>query len=348
MILFISNHGESLPIAWRLLQEGADCGVYVHDPAYKEVHKGILQRIILADLKAAVRASDVIVFDGIRENAGLPCDKAMLKIFGLPGESSGVFGPVATKLAEAYKVIGCSRSTERLQIEELGPPVNAGLIREGWFNGETWAFFAEILEDKHMLNADYGLELACQQSTVRVLDGWPDVFRDIGPELKDCGYVGPVSCDVDGNVLSMNFRFDSLYALLSLWEGSLEDFFTGKMDPNFKAGYAATERITVPPYPYSDEALLEMAKTTTIRGEAADYPGVWFQDVCINGHGFACAGADGILGIASGIGKNINAAWAKAYKAVDTLRVDGAIQIRTDGPRAAERTLKKARKEGII
>lgn len=347
MILFISNHGESLPIAWRLLHEGADCGVYVHDPAYKDVYKGILEKIALVDLKAAVKASDTIVFDGVRGNHGHPMDKAFLKNFGFPGDTAGVFGPVASLLSESRRVIGCSNSTERLQLEELDEASqHHGFVHDGWWDGDKWAFFTEILEDKTMMNADYGISLSCQQTTVKIIDGMPNGFRDIGNELKGCGYVGPVTCDHQGNVLSLHIRFDSFYGVLELWDGgSIESFFRNASLRAWNQGHAATERVTVPPYPYTHQPLLDMAKEVQIRGEMYDHPGVWFQDVCVNGKGFQCAGADGVIGIATGKGKNINAAWAKCYKAIDSLDISGEVQIRTDGPRKAEKTLKRAIKE---
>lgn len=346
MILFISNHGESLPIAWRLLREGVDCGVYVHDPAYRDTYRGILEKISLVDLKAAVKASDTVVFDGIRENGGSLMDAAFLKIFGFPDNSQGVFGPVASLLSKTHRVIGCSSSTERVQLEELDRTEHHGLVHEGWWDGQQWAFFAEIIEDRALMNADFGMKLSCQQSTARILEEMPDGFKDIGAELKGCGYIGPAACDHLGNVIALHPRFDSVFGLLELWQGpSLGAFFQGFAGGRWGVGYAATERISVPPYPYRQQQLLDLARDVCIEGGMYDYPAIWFQDVCVNGKGFQCAGSDGVIGIATGRGKNINAAWAKCYKAIDTLRLSGEIQIRTDGPRKAEKTLKRVRKE---
>lgn len=335
MILFISNHGESLPIAWRLLQVGVDCGVYVHDPLYRDAYAGILEKVLLPDIKKAVLASDIVVFDGMRGNCRKPYDLALLKMFGLPGNSPGVFGPLADKLSLTHQVVGCSVNTERLIVEvPLDPEMN--IFHEGWWSGREWAFFAEIIEDRHFMNADYGLELGCQQTTVTVLEGQPDSFRDISKELG--AYRGPVRCDLGGNITGIGLDFDSLYGLLSLAD-SIEDIFNFK--GSFNYGYAATERVTVPPYPYQNKELLSLANSTTIEGQASDHRDIWFQDVCMRGQSLSCACCDGVLGVATGTGKNINAAWARAYKAVSGVRVAG-IQIRTDGPRKAHKALKRA------
>ncbi len=289
MILFISNHGESLPIARRLLEQGTDCGVYVHDPAHKTAYAGIMEKVPLVDLKAAIAACETIVFDGIRRNEGTREDKLLLKLFNLPAQSTGVFGPLASKLRPHHNVIGCSLNTELLQLT-IPMPHEFSMFHEGWFNGEEWVFFSEILEDVNFMNADYGLMLGCQQTTVTVLPGQPEPFKDIGKELKKNGYKGPVACDYKGNVAGVGFRFDSLYALLTLLDDPLAGFLEDGFTSSFCDGFAASERITVPPYPYKVPELLDMAKDVQINELGRD---IWFQDILNDHNTFMCAGNDG-------------------------------------------------------
>ena len=40
MLLWISNSGECLPIAWRLKREGAEVAVYMHNPKHRRNYGG--------------------------------------------------------------------------------------------------------------------------------------------------------------------------------------------------------------------------------------------------------------------------------------------------------------------
>ena len=125
-ILVISGSGDSLPIAWRMQEEGADVFVYIHNDAYRENYAGILKNVI--DLKSLtdfpLGKGTLALFDMVRpfEEANKNVDGALLRLVHggkykpTPGE--GVFGPLAKKLAEhGARVIGMSEETELIEFD---------------------------------------------------------------------------------------------------------------------------------------------------------------------------------------------------------------------------------------
>lgn len=335
MILFISHTGESLPIAHRMLREGADCGVYVHSPVHsKRCYEGILERVKLNQLRKAVDLSDIVVIDGMRRNERASRDLALLRLFGCDTHKEEVFTEVSEAIrAKGKPVIG---SGIRIDCGERNE-----LRTEGWFDGIDWAFFACSTEDDRLMNADNGPKVGCQQCTTWIIpqaDPLTKPLTDQTEALKEHGYQGPVSVK-DGEI-RLGFSYDSTYALLSMIDGPVSDFFLSGFRVNFRDRYAATERISIPPYPYAGRDMLDsLARNVLITGKIEDHPNIWFQDIYFDGHGLACAGSDGVIGIAAHAGKNASAAWAKVYAAIDRLGVQGSVQIRTDGPRRARKKM---------
>ena len=117
MIVFMSNSGESLPIAYRLKQEGTKSVVYLHGERYRHNYKNMVPTIGLGSLKETLKKATLVIFDISRNNEGSKNDHALLKMFGLKKTSSSVFGPVADKLKKSVKVIGQSEETETLELD---------------------------------------------------------------------------------------------------------------------------------------------------------------------------------------------------------------------------------------
>jgi len=117
MILFISNSGESLPIAWRLKKEGVDCQVYIHSPDCRRDYDGILEKVPIAELRKKAFKADMVIFDITRPNRKEKQDIAVLKMFGVKTGNDYVFGPVADKLKKHVKVIGSSTFTEEIEMD---------------------------------------------------------------------------------------------------------------------------------------------------------------------------------------------------------------------------------------
>lgn len=116
-ILFVTNSGEILPIAYRMRQEGAACEVYIHHPSYHHGYEGLLNRVKLPDLKRAFQKSDMVVFDITRPNKRDKWDLAMLGMFGLKGNNRSVFGPVADVMKKTHPVIGGAEWCEDIELD---------------------------------------------------------------------------------------------------------------------------------------------------------------------------------------------------------------------------------------
>ncbi len=116
-IVFISEHGNSLPIALSLATEGAPFSVYVHEPDYKPCYKNILPRLSLDGLERALKDATHVVIDMVRPNKKKPEDIEFLKRFGLPPDSFSIFGPLGDKLRRrGVEVTGGSKLTDRWEL----------------------------------------------------------------------------------------------------------------------------------------------------------------------------------------------------------------------------------------
>lgn len=118
-VLFISDSRESLPIAWRIQQEGVKVYYYIHDKTYRSNFQGIMENIGLEGLSLALRKADTVIFDiTLPTHKPLkPHDVTFLKKFGVNLNVPGVFGHVADKLMKDHLVIGSSSFTEHLELD---------------------------------------------------------------------------------------------------------------------------------------------------------------------------------------------------------------------------------------
>jgi len=223
---------------------------------------------------------------------------------------------------------------------------------EGWFDGKKFSHLNHTIEEKRMMNSNLGISIGSQSNTVWVKQT-PGIlskeFDRLIPKLKDAGYVGPI--DINAIVqkdkiyfleFSTRFGWDALYCLLSLLKSSLSDFFQ-KGKGVFSDGYASSERISIPPYPYnSSELLAEFAKDVTIQNAPSSF---WMEDVYFD-KGLRCAGTDGILGVMVGTGRSIGESVHNVYKNINKVKISSYLQYRTDLGRRAEKALQQLKKWG--
>lgn len=97
-LLFISEHGNSAPIVWRLLQEGVRAELYVHSPSYRPIYTNMLPRLRLDALEEALKRCDRVFIDMVTPNHQNPEDIALLKKFDISLDAPGVFGALGDKL----------------------------------------------------------------------------------------------------------------------------------------------------------------------------------------------------------------------------------------------------------
>lgn len=256
-------------------------------------------------------------------------------------------GELMTKMLEEYTQRIGDKCDYILQKKIDGTEVST----EVWIAGGP-IHFNHTIENKRLMDAGLGLPIGSQSNTVWLKKGKDGVI--IGPltkmagYLKSNGYTGPcdANCIIKGGVpyfleWSPRFGWDALYCLLTLLKGKITDFFVNDFKSEFHDGFAASERLSIPPYPYGTPELRRMyAKYVSIIGTLKDYPKFWAQDVYDEG-GLKCAGADGILGVVAARGKSIEEAWGKVYNAIKKVKVCSYPQYRTDGLDRARKRIER-------
>jgi len=436
MILFISNSGESCPIAYRMMKEHVDVMLYIHAPSYRRAYNGMLPKCGLTDLRKIARKAELVIFDITRANAQIKEDVALLKSFGVSTRSPEVFGAVASRMARHTKVIGASEYTASIELdrmdgehlaEDVGldlpttmefdrlseaveflnsdegkktrwvfkPDNNQDLdltymekypgelrdkltheymVRisedkfphilqevvhgveistEGWFDGSKFVHFNHTIEDKRLMNGNLGPATGSQSNTVWIKNGGllvPELSR-LAPKLNQAGYIGPV--DINTIVTkdkayflewTPRFGYDAIYNLLTLYKGRVSSFFQSGFMADWKPGFASSQRITIPPYPYSDRGLLkEFARDVSVWGTFNTF---WAEDVYFDGS-LRCAGSDGLVGVISAYGKTLGESINAVYQSIGKLKISSYIQYRTDLGRRTEKAIKQFQKWGI-
>jgi len=357
MILFISNLAESLPVVFRLKREGTDARIYVHSPRYRKNYDGLLAKVKIGELKKAVESADIIVFDSNRRNERARQDIVFLKMFGLKAGTPAVFGAVGDKLKKDHRVIGAGRIELEGLAEKMGFAIpekkieGAGISTEVWVGPRGPEHFNRTFEDKRLMTGNLGPAIGSQSNTVWIEEdlssiGIPELCK-MAAYLKANNYIGPCNANliIKDKVpyflkWSLRFSYDAIYCLFELLKGKLTDFFEKDFKVDFHTGYAASQRLSIPPFPYADKNLLvEFAKDTTIPGELSKMPRFWGQDIYNNIDHLACAGSDGILGIVTGRGNSLGAAWGQTYRAIDKMKLPADIQYRPDGFKSAQKRM---------
>jgi len=230
----------------------------------------------------------------------------------------------------------------------------AEIITEGWFDGKQFTHFSHTIEEKRFNNANLGVMLGSQSNTTWIKRNpgfMTQEMQKLIPEMEKAGYTGAVSikCVIESNkkhrpyCLKIRFapRYDSLYCLLSLIRSPLSEFYTKTFNVPLYSGYASSQRISIPPYPYATPPLLrQFAENVSVEGRLNN---LYMQDIVFN-NGFKCAGTDGLLGVMVHRGNSIGGSVGELYREIDRLHVSSALQYRSDGGRKADKVVRKLRK----
>lgn len=260
-------------------------------------------------------------------------------------------GEIATKITDEWNARIGDKCEYILQKKIDGAEVST----EVWAGPRGPEHFNRTLEDKRLMTGNLGPAIGSQSNTVwreDDLSSVPEMFK-MAAYLKTNNYIGP--CDAN-LIISKNvpyflewtcrFGYDAIYCLFELLKGKLTDFFEKDFKVDFHKGYAASQRLSVPPFPYADKKLLlEFAKDVTVLGDLSKMPRFWAQDIYYKIDHLACAGADGILGIITGRGDSLGAAWGQVYGAIDKMKICSYLQFRPDGYKSAEKRLAQFNKE---
>lgn len=228
------------------------------------------------------------------------------------------------------------------------------LSTECWFNGTEFTVRNHTYEDKALMPGGLGPHIGSQSNTVWTRQDAlnKDILSKMNnllPLLRESGYIGPI--DVNCIIAEKNnkpyflewtprFGYDALFCLLELYQGKYLDFFLN-MDNSFDdRKFAASQRISIPPYPYEvPDVPLDPADTQV--KERADDKRFYWQDVKLENGLLQCAGADGIIGVAVSTGYSPGEAANNAYKSCREARIGAYKQFRTDHKESAYKHLEK-------
>jgi hypothetical protein len=167
-------------------------------------------------------------------------------------------------------------------------------------------------------------------------------FDKLGRMASRQGYQGPIdiNCIVKGGVpyfleFTPRLGYDAIFCLSMLLQGSMTDFLTKGFNGKLREGFAASQRVSIPPYPYDSEDLLKQYAAGVPVNVGLDE--MHLQDVYRDGKQLRCAGADGIIGCMARHGNSIGGAYGNVFRALQGVKIGAYLQYRTDGPRDAER-----------
>lgn len=246
-------------------------------------------------------------------------------------------GEILTKMLDEWVHRISDKCDYVLQLKIEGAEVSS----EVWIGEQGPVHFNHTFESKRLMAGNLGPAIGSQSNTVYIGKDSGLLIEPLikmAAYLKSKGYIGPcdANCIVKGSVpyfleWSPRFGYDALYCLLTLLKGSLSDFFLKDFKADFHTGYACSQRISIPPYPYALPFLRRtFAKDVSIMNRLERTPFMWFQDIYSDAGKLKVAGADGILGVVTARDENLEAAWGKVYSAIEKLKVCSYLQYRTD------------------
>lgn len=253
-------------------------------------------------------------------------------------------GQLKTKLTEEYR----QRIGEKIDYLLQKKIEGVELSTEVWIDGQgSPALYNHTLESKRMMNANLGVHIGSQSNTVWVKEGGflTDKMNRLAGFVGSKGYVGPVDVNTivsDGVPYFLEFTprlgFDALYCLLTLLRGRITDFFSNDFNSRFDRQFAASERLTIPPFPYTSASLLRnFAQDVDIDEQIEKNPHFFAEDVYQNSDNrYKCSGSDGLIGVMTGKSDSIGGAWGNVYRALKKIRVCADKQYRVDSAKKHE------------
>lgn len=271
-------------------------------------------------------------------------------------------GELLTKMQGEWKE-KCKKSWSYI-LQKVLPKGSVEIDYQGWFDGKVFTTLSYTMEDKFWLTGNYSIQIGCQNTIVwqpkqMNTNGFlHKPLTKIVPHLLNSGYRGPVNItamvsrsDQSVNWLEATFRFgyDALYAELAMLEDPITTFFYSGFRGKFKKGFAAAERVTIPPFPYHDDRLLEvMAKGVDIVN-AAETQWFWMEDVRKSKSGWLeCPGADAIIGVVTHVADTIEEASNGVYAKIPKIKIGAKKQVRTDLGDRAQRHIARLKQWNFI
>ena len=222
---------------------------------------------------------------------------------------------------------------------------------EGWFDGNYFHLLNHTLEEKKFMSGGFGPNTGCSGNLVWAV-GSPDRLCDQGlmrlaPFLRRRGYRGPIDLNTivtENHAYGLEFTprlgYDASPALFSMLDGDLGEFLkkiadpprNGYIDhspvPKLRAGWAASARLTVPPYP---EEHAEFPQDLVIKGVDPDWAWLncYLWDARIYDDELATVGTNGIVACPIASAHSAQGAWNGVEKLANKIKFPN-LQRRND------------------
>lgn len=222
------------------------------------------------------------------------------------------------------------------------------------FDGERAVSFNHTFENKKFLTGNLGQNIGSQSNLVWIKKQEGLLVKELKrmiPFLKKAGYIGAI--DVNCIISSKDkkpyflewtprFGYDALYGILSLVKGKMADYFKKFFAVDFNSGFAASERLTISPFPYSDKKLLDIfAKDNEITGNLEDKPLFWGEDIKVEKNRLLTSGNDGIIGVMVSKGNSIGGSFGNVFRAIKDFKITTPLQYRIDAIKQFEKRMNK-------
>lgn len=219
---------------------------------------------------------------------------------------------------------------------------------EGWFNGEDFYLLNGTLEEKKFMDGGHGPNTGCSGNLVFVYDELnpPLIFKEGLQKMKDflkhVGYHGMIDLNTivsDREIYGLEWTprlgYDASATLFHIISSDLAEFMhdvsTGQLPhPRIKNPYAASVRISIPPYPTEIEGKHpEGLPVQGLEDEKELYRTHYLYDVVRHGDDLLTGGINGFIMAPIASGATIQEAFAKLDGRVKRIQIPN-MQYRTD------------------
>jgi len=233
-----------------------------------------------------------------------------------------------------------------------------------WFNGERFFALDHSLEEKKFMSGGIGPNTGCSGVTYWMPEGETKLFKEglgkIASKLAAANFVGPIDLNTIctknaayGLEWTPRFGYEGISLQMSLLPMEIGEFLfkvaTGEeMTPfDSKANFAASVRITVPPYPKEYEG--ERTPSKPVKGiTPEDIDTFYLSDVKVDeDYELQTLGTDGLVGAPVATGDTIKEAFAAVQKKIDKLQIPD-LQYRNDIAECCERRYSELSKMGWL
>ncbi len=230
---------------------------------------------------------------------------------------------------------------------------------EGYFDGTYFHFLNHTLEEKKFMSGSFGPNTGCSGNLVWAVDRPNRLTAELeklGPFLKESGYRGMIDLNTIVNEshaygleFTPRFGYDASASIFSLIDGDLAQFFYDIVNapedgwlessplPPLRGRWAASERLTMPPYPLEDAEFTAALPVKGIDIEAA-WRNCYLWDCMEDQEGnLVTAGINGIIACPIAAAMTPEGAWSGIERVSKDIKFPN-LQCRDD---LGESTLKR-------